>query len=83
MIKPAVNGVIFAIEAAQKHKVKRIVITSSVAAISHVAPENELDAYDETSWSDLVACDFSAYVKSKTLAERAAWDFQTKMMESN
>jgi dihydroflavonol-4-reductase len=52
------------------------VITSSVAAISHVAPDNELEAYDETSWSDVVTADFSAYVKSKTLAERAAWDFQ-------
>lgn len=56
-------------------------ITSSVAAISHVAPENELEAYDETSWSDVVTADFSAYVKSKTLAERAAWDFQLKMKE--
>lgn len=81
MIKPAVNGVTFAIQAAQKHKIKRIVITSSVAAISHVAPENELEAYDETSWSDVVTADFSAYVKSKTLAERAAWDFQQKMKE--
>jgi len=59
------------------------VITSSVAAVSHVAPEDELDAYDETSWSDLVAANFSAYVKSKTLAERAAWDFQKKMKELN
>ena len=58
-------------------------ITSSVAAISHVAPENELEAYDETSWSDVVTADFSAYVKSKTLAERAAWDFQQKMKQIN
>jgi len=57
------------------------VITSSVAAVSHVAPENELEAYDESSWSDVVAADYSAYVKSKTLAERAAWDFQKKMKE--
>lgn len=56
-------------------------ITSSVAAVSHVAPENELEAYDESSWSDVVAADYSAYVKSKTLAERAAWDFQKKMKE--
>ncbi|MFM7859382.1 MAG: hypothetical protein ACKO96_47525 [Flammeovirgaceae bacterium] len=56
-------------------------ITSSVAAVSHVAPENELEAYDESSWSDVVAADYSAYVKSKTLAEIAAWDFQKKMKE--
>ena len=54
-----------------------------MAAISHVAAENELEEYDESSWSDLVASDFSAYVKSKTLAERAAWDFQAKMKEQN
>lgn len=46
-----------------------------MAAVSHVAPENELDEYDENSWSDLVTSDFSAYIKSKTIAERAAWDF--------
>jgi nucleoside-diphosphate-sugar epimerase len=35
MIGPAVNGVKFAIEASQRHKIKRIVITSSVAAVSN------------------------------------------------
>jgi len=43
-----------------------------------LSSENELDIYDENSWSDLVAWDCSAYVKSKTLSEKFAWDFQDK-----
>ena len=45
--------------------------------------ENELDIYDENSWSDLVAWDCSAYVKSKTLAEKFAWEFQAKSKEQS
>ncbi len=41
-----------------------------------LSSENELDIYDESSWSDLVAWDCNAYVKSKTLSEKFAWDFQ-------
>ena len=46
-----------------------------MTAVSHMAPEEEPDEYDETYWTDLVTADFSASIKSKTLAERAAWNF--------
>ena len=36
-------------------------------------PNNFKDQYNESDWSDLKAC--NAYYKSKTLAEKAAWDF--------
>jgi len=75
MIRPAVDGVLAVMKACQKYKVKRVVITSSVAAVSHPARDDEQDEYDETCWSNPAACDFSAYIKSKTLAERAAWEF--------
>ena len=75
MIRPAVNGVNFVLEAAAKNKVKRVVITSSVAAVGHPAPENDDYEYDENSWTDVASNDYSAYIKSKTIAERAAWDF--------
>lgn len=78
MIGPAVNGVLAVMKACQEYKVKRVVITSSVAAVSHPARDDELDEYDETCWSNPAACEFSAYIKSKTLAERAAWDFNEK-----
>lgn len=77
MIRPAVDGVLAVMKACQKYKVKRVVITSSVAAVSHPARDDEVDEYDETCWSNPAACEFSAYIKSKTLAERAAWDFNS------
>ncbi|MGA2343361.1 MAG: NAD-dependent epimerase/dehydratase family protein, partial [Steroidobacteraceae bacterium] len=50
-----------------------VVLTSSFAAIGYGRPPQS-QPFDETSWTDLTGR-VSAYVKSKTLAERAAWDF--------
>lgn len=44
-------------------------ITSSIAAVGHLAPANDTHIYDEKSWTDVASADFSAYLKSKTLAE--------------
>jgi nucleoside-diphosphate-sugar epimerase len=52
---------------------KRVVLTSSFAAIGYGHPPGT-GPFDETYWSN-VDGPGSAYVKSKTLAERAAWDF--------
>jgi dihydroflavonol-4-reductase len=60
--------------AAQKHKVKRVVITSSIAAISIKDKKNRKPHYTEEDWSDLGEAD--AYCKSKTLAEQTAWRCQ-------
>ena len=64
--------------ACTKHKVKRVVITSSVAAVMELKPENRPKPYhvNETFWSETEGGHISAYSKSKTLAERAAWDYQ-------
>lgn len=72
-IKPAVEGTLAILRAAHKHRVKRVVFTSSMSAVGMKSPENKKDYYDENDWSDIPAC--SAYDKSKTLAERAAWEF--------
>lgn len=78
MINPAVNGVLFVVTAAQKHGVKRVVITSSVAACSVMHNIDCPDTFDESNWSDLnSAAKNLAYIKSKTLAEKAAWNFKT------
>ena len=79
LIKPAVEGTLAVMRAAQKHKVKRVVITSSVAAIMMHTDANKKDVYDESDWSELEAC--KAYEKSKTLAEKAAWDFLSSLPE--
>ena len=72
-VKPAVAGVKRAFKFAKKYNVKKVVLTSSVAAIFDTLEEKTY--YDETDWSDPENPSISHYSKSKTLAERAAWDF--------
>jgi dihydroflavonol-4-reductase len=54
--------------------VKRVVMTSSCGAVYYGYPPRA-EPFDETSWSNPDRGDMSAYVKSKLIAERAAWDF--------
>jgi nucleoside-diphosphate-sugar epimerase len=77
LIVPAREGALRVLRAARDAKVKRVVLTSSFAAIGYGhAPRST--PYDETSWTDTTKPDVGAYPKSKTLAERAAWDFIAK-----
>ncbi len=73
IIIPAREGALRVLRAARDAKVKRVVLTSSFAAIGY-GTEKIDRPYTEEDWTDATA-DVSAYVKSKTLAERAAWDF--------
>ncbi|WP_067703768.1 SDR family oxidoreductase [Nocardia jejuensis] len=70
IIRPAVDGTLRVLRAAEAAGVERVVLTSSVAAIM---AGNTGHTLTEDDWSALAACD--PYPKSKTLAERAAWDF--------
>ena len=72
-VKPAVAGVKRAMKFAKKHNIKKVVLTSSVAAIYETMESKSY--YDETDWSDPENPAISHYSKSKTLAERAAWEF--------
>jgi dihydroflavonol-4-reductase len=75
LIRPAVDGTLRALRAAQAAGVRRVVLTSSIAAISgSPLPAGDV-AYDETNWTNPDDPDITAYTKSKTLAEKAAWDF--------
>lgn len=73
LIKPAREGARRAISAAIKAGVKRVVQTSSVAATSRDEHAGDWTA-DESVWTDPQGRGVSAYAKSKTLAERAAWE---------
>lgn len=73
LIRPAVDGSLRALAAARTAGVKRVVLTSSVAAVCTGLPPKPL--YTEDDWTDVKSPATSAYAKSKTLAERAAWDF--------
>ncbi|MDC1150720.1 aldehyde reductase [Gammaproteobacteria bacterium] len=72
-VQPAIDGVKRALLFAKKYNIKKVVLTSSVAAIFDSLEKK--DVYDESDWSDTDNPHISAYSKSKTLAERAAWEF--------
>lgn len=79
LIKPAVEGTMAVIRAVHKHKVKRVVVTSSIASIMFGYGSNMKEVYDENDWSNVPGC--KAYPKSKTLAEKAAWDYLNSLPE--
>jgi len=74
LIVPAREGALRVLRAARDAGVRRVVLTSSFAAVGYGHPQQQAP-FDETAWTNLDGGDVSAYVKSKTLAERAAWDF--------
>jgi nucleoside-diphosphate-sugar epimerase len=74
LIVPAREGTLRVLRAARDARVKRVVLTSSFAAIGY-GHTPQAAPFDETSWTDLSGGDVLPYAKSKTLAERAAWDF--------
>ena len=74
LIVPAGEGALRVLRAARDAGVKRVVLTSSFAAIGYGQPPRTTP-FDETNWTNVDGGDVRAYPKSKTLAERAAWDF--------
>lgn len=77
LIPPARDGALRVLKASRDAGVKRVVMTSSFAAIGYGHPP-QAEPFDETDWTNVDGPDVSAYVKSKTVAERAAWDFMAR-----
>ncbi|NQE48914.1 SDR family oxidoreductase [Herbaspirillum rubrisubalbicans] len=73
-IRPAVDGNLRVLRAARDAGVKRVVLTSAFGAIG-VGHPPMTRPFNETDWSDLNNESVAPYQKSKTLSERAAWDF--------
>ena len=73
LIIPAREGTLRVLRAASDAGVRRVVLTSSFSAIGYGHPPQSAP-FTEKDWSNLNG-DVAAYPKSKTLAERAAWDF--------
>ena len=73
LIKPAVEGTLRALKAAKAAGVKRVVLTSSIVAMLGDA-DGSLNL-NQQSWTNPTAKNVTAYPKSKTLAEKSAWDF--------
>src|SRR6516225_5415656 len=76
LIVPARDGTLRVLRESLAAGVGRVVVTSSVAAVRHGGnsgrPGQELTELD---WSDPDNLELSPYVRSKTIAERAAWDY--------
>ena len=73
LIIPAMQGTLRVLRAAHNAKVKRVVQVSSTTAIS-AGHNGDNRTFDENDWS-IIENNIGAYSKSKTLAERAAWNF--------
>lgn len=72
LIRPAVEGTERVLNAAAAAGVTRIVLTSSTVAVVNEKRHDRLQ--DEADWCDLTLPTTSPYARSKTLAERAAWE---------
>lgn len=72
LIRPAVEGTRRVLEAAASAGVRRVVQTSSVAAVCSAHPDQN-QTFDEADWS-MLGGDIDPYPKSKTMAEQAAWE---------
>jgi nucleoside-diphosphate-sugar epimerase len=73
LIVPAREGTLRVLRASRDARVKRVVLTSSFAAIGY-GHKQQKAPFNETNWTDLSGDDVAPYAKSKTLAERAAWE---------
>lgn len=78
LIIPARDGALRALKAATAAQVTRIVMTSSIASVS--GGHESKEPFNESYWSDIEK-DIGAYPKSKTIAERAAWDYIASLPE--
>jgi nucleoside-diphosphate-sugar epimerase len=74
LIVPARDGSLRVLKAARDAGVKRVVLTSSFAAIGYGSRVRDR-AFTEEDWTDIHSPGLQPYQRSKTLAERAAWDF--------
>ena len=74
LIVPAREGALRVIEASLAAGAERIVMTSSVAAVRHGRPASQDAPYTEEDWTDGNDTRRTPYVRSKALAERAAWE---------
>jgi nucleoside-diphosphate-sugar epimerase len=77
LIIPAREGALRVLRAARDCGVRRVVLTSSFAAIGYGTTPGP-EPYTEENWTNPDGPGVTPYVKSKTLAERAAWDFMAR-----
>ena len=72
MIKPAVEGTLRALKAAKVSGIKKVVLTSSTVSM---VGDKKINHINQSSWTNPETDKISVYMKSKALAEKAAWEF--------
>lgn len=83
LILPAREGTLRVLETALREGVKRVVVTSSAVAVANSGrPPASGEAFTEEDWSDPANPDLTPYGRSKTIAERSAWDFVNERNET-
>lgn len=78
LIIPARDGALRLLRAAKETGARKVVLTSSMAAVMYGHKKEKKGAFTEKDWSPNEGPGHSPYTKSKTIAERAAWDFVKK-----
>ncbi len=78
LIRPAVEGATRALEAAFDSKVERVVLTASISGMMYGHSKTRTAPINASDWSNLSSPDVNAYIESKTLAEKAAWELAEK-----
>ena len=81
VILPARDGTLRVLKAAAAAGVKRVVMTSSTSSVLYGHKRDGSETYDEHHWTKLTS-DVAPYDQSKTIAERAAWDFVKGLKDS-
>ena len=71
IIDSAVKGTLRALKAAHKYKIQKVILTSSIGSIIY---GHNKDFSNSNDWTD-ISIPVGTYIKSKTLAEKTAWDF--------
>jgi nucleoside-diphosphate-sugar epimerase len=79
LIVPARDGALRVLRAALDAGVARVVLTSSVAAVRNGGPPADGSSYTEEDWTDGSNDSLTPYTRSKTIAERAAWDLAAEL----
>ena len=77
LIGPARDGTLRVLRAAQRGGVERVVLTSSLAAVLYGQDRDRV--FTENDWSNLNDSRIGAYEKSKTIAERSAWEYMASL----
>ena len=79
LIKPAVEGTLRALNAAKHSSIKKVILTSSMASIAY---GHNKEIVNNKDWTD-VSKNIGAYIKSKTLSEKTAWDFVNNQTDND